>query len=181
MWRRDVNARRQPLKNSIKHRQERQNSRFELLPEVRERCQKSKKIDARAYVNEGSLQGRSRWPKPFQNPSPKHLKFRAPLDFFSYFYLRAPQERPKSAQERSKSASRAPQKRPRAPKSAPRAPQERPKSVPRAPRSAPRAPQEQKNIPKHAKTRKKPPKHKKSHENAQKLPKTMKKTHATGF
>ena len=129
MCRRDVNARRQPLKNLRKHRQERQNSRFELLPEVRERCQKSKKIDARAYVNEGSLQGRSRWPKPFQNPSPKHLKFRVPLDFFSYFCSRAPQERPKSVQERSKSASRAPQERPRAPKSAPRAPQERPKSA----------------------------------------------------
>ena len=69
MCRSDVNARRQLLKNPIKPRQERQNSRFKLLPEVRERCQKSKKIDARAYVNEGSLQGRSRWPKPFQNPS----------------------------------------------------------------------------------------------------------------
>ena len=133
MCRSDVNARRQLLKNPLKHRQGRQNSRFELLPEVRERCQKSKKIDARAYVNEGSLQGRSRWPKPFQNPSPKHLKFRSPLDFFSYFCPRAPQERPKSVQERSKSASRAPQERPRAPKSAPRAPQERPKSVPGAP------------------------------------------------
>ena len=143
MCRRDVNARRQPLKNLRKHRQERQNSRFELLPEVRERCQKRKKIDARAYVNEGSLQGRSRWPKPFQNPSQKHLKFRVPLDFFSYFYPRAPQERPKSVQERSKSASRAPQERPRAPKSAPRAPQERPRGAqerPRAAKSAPRAP-----------------------------------------
>ena len=74
MCRRDVYARRQPLKNPIKHRQERQNSRFELLPEVRERCKKSKKIDARAYVNEGSLQGRSRWPKPFQNPFQNDLK-----------------------------------------------------------------------------------------------------------
>ena len=92
--------------------------------------QKSKKIDARAYVNEGSLQGRSRWPKPFQNPSPKHLKFRIPLDFFSYFCPRAPQERPKSVQERSKSASRAAQELPRAAKSAPRAP----KSAPRAPK-----------------------------------------------
>ena len=139
MCRRDVNARRQPLKNLRKHRQERQNSRFELLPEVRERCKKSKKIDARAYVNEGSLQGRSRWPKPSQNPSPKHLKFRIPLDFFSYFCPRASQERPKSAQERSKSASRAPQERPRAPKSAPRAR----KSAPRAPQERSRASQEQ--------------------------------------
>ena len=143
---RDVNARRQPLKNLRKHRQERQNSRFELLPEVRERCKKSKKIDARAYVNEGSLQGRSRWPKPFQNPLKNTSKTYIADDFFSYFCPRAPQERPKSAQERSKSASRASQERPRAPKSGPRAPQERPKSVPRAPRSAPRAPQEQKNV-----------------------------------
>ena len=103
MCRRDVNARRQPLKNPIKHRQERQNSRFELLPEVRERCKKSKKIDARAYVNEGSLQGRSRWLKPFQNPSPKHSQSLSATRFFSYFCPRAPQERPKSAQERSKS------------------------------------------------------------------------------
>ena len=129
MCRSDVNARRQLLKNPIKPRQERQNSRFELLPEVRERCQKSKKIDARAYVNEGSLQGRSRWPKPFQNPSPKHPQSLSATRFFSYFCPRAPQERPQSAQERSKSASRAPQERPRAPKSAPRAPQERPKSA----------------------------------------------------
>ena len=56
MCRSDVNARRQLLKNNIKPRQERQKSRFELLPEVRERCKKSKKIDARAYENEGSLQ-----------------------------------------------------------------------------------------------------------------------------
>ena len=39
----DVKVRRQPLKNLVKHRQERQNSRFELLREVRERCKKSKK------------------------------------------------------------------------------------------------------------------------------------------
>ena len=110
MCRSDVNARRQPLKNLRKHRQERQNPRFQLLPEVRERCKKSKNIDTRAYVNEGSLQGRSRWPKPFQNPSPKHLKFRIPLDFFSYFCPRAPQERP-----------RAPRSGPRAPKGTPRA------------------------------------------------------------
>ena len=130
---RDVNARRQPLKNPIKHRQERQNSRFELLPEVRERCKKSKKIDARAYVNEGSLQGRSRWPKPFQNPSPKHLKFRSPLDFFFVFLLksapRASQERPRALHERLKSAPRAPESAQERPKSAPRAPQERPKSA----------------------------------------------------
>ena len=135
MCRRDVYARRQPLKNPIKHRQERQNSRFELLPEVRERCKKSKKIHARAYVNEGSLQGRSRWPKPFQNPSPKHLKFRIPLDFFSYFCPRASQERPKSAQERSKSASRAPQERPRASQERPRGSQKRPKSFQEGPKT----------------------------------------------
>ena len=163
---RDVYARRQPLKNPIKHRQERQNSRFELLAEVRERCKKSKKIDARAYVNEGSLQGRSRWPKPFQNPSQKHLKFRIPLDFFSYFCPRAPQERPKSVQARSKSASRAPQEHPRTPTSAPRSLQERPKSVPRAPRSVPRAPKDTPRAEKHTKTCKNPPKHKKTHENA---------------
>ena len=100
MCRSDVNARRQLLKNPIKPRQGRQNSRFKLLPEVRERCQKSKKIDARAYVNEGSLQGRSRWPKPFQNPSQKHPQSLSATRFFSYFCPRAPQERPKSAQER---------------------------------------------------------------------------------
>ena len=125
------------FENPIKHRQERQSSRFELLPEVRERCKKSKKIDARAYVNEGSLQGRSRWPKPSQNPSPKHLKFRIPLDFFLYFCPRAPQERPKSVQERSKSASRAP-------KSAPRAPQDRPKSAPRVTQGRPKNAQDSK-------------------------------------
>ena len=136
MCQRDVYARRQPLKNLRKHRQERQNSRFELLPEVRERCKKSKKIDARAYVNEGSLQGRSRWPKPFQNPSPKHLKFWIPLEFFSYFCPRAPQERPKSV---------------------PRASQERPGAL----QERPRAPQEQKNMQKHAKTYTNLPKHEK--------------------
>ena len=166
MCRSDVNARRQPLKNLRKHRQERENSRFELLPEVRERCKKSKKIDARAYVNGGSLQGRSRLPKPFQNPSQKHPQSLSATRFFSYFCPRAPQERPKSVQECSKSASRAPQERPRAPKSAPRAPQQRPKSVPRAPRSAPRAPKGTPRAEKHAKTRKNPPKHKKTHENA---------------
>ncbi len=125
MCRRDVYARRQPLKNLRKHRQERQNSRFELLPEVRERCKKSKKIDARAYVNEGSLQGRSRWPKPFQNPSQKHPQSLGATRFFSYFCPRAPQERPKSVQERSKSA----QERPRAPQERPKSAQERPKSA----------------------------------------------------
>ena len=178
MRRRDVNARRQPLKNLRKHRQERQNSRFELLPEVRERCQKSKKIDARAYVNEGSLQGRSRWPKPFQNPFPKHLKFRIPLDFFFRIFA---QERPKSVPRASKSAPRAPPERPKSAQERPRAPQERPKSAPRASQERPgalqerpRAPQEQKNTQKHAKTCNNLPNHKKTHENAQKLPKTIK-------
>ena len=168
MRRRDVNARRQPLKNLRKHRQERQNSRFELLPEVRERSKKSKKIDARAYVNEGSLQGCSKWPKPFENPSPKHLKFRSPLDFFSYFCPRAPQDRSKSAQDRSKSAPRAPQERPRAPKSAPRASQERPKSVPRAPRSVPRATKGTPRAEKYAKTRKSVQQPTKTQKNARK-------------
>ena len=108
MCRSDVNARRQLLKNPIKPRQERQNSRFKLLPEVRERCQKSKKIDARAYVNEGSLQGRSRWPKPFQNPSQKHPQSLSATRFFFVFLPksapRASQERPRASQERSKSA-----------------------------------------------------------------------------
>jgi len=58
---------------------------------------KTWKIDARAYVNEGSLQGRLRWPKPFQNPCPKHFNFRARLDFFSYFCPRAP---PRASKER---------------------------------------------------------------------------------
>ena len=103
----DVNARRQLLKNSIKPRQERQNSRFKLLPEVRERCQKSKKIDARAYVNEGSLQGRSRWPKPF--PKTPQIS-QSPRLFFRIF-----------AQERPKSVPRAPRSAPRATKGTPRA------------------------------------------------------------
>ena len=163
MCRSDVNARRQPLKNLRKHRQERQNPRFQLLPEVRERCKKSKNIDARAYVNEGSLQGRSRWLKPLQNPSPKHPQSLSATRFFSYFCPRAPQERPKSVQARSKSASRAPQEHPRAPTSAPRSLQERPKSVPRAPRSGPRAPKGTPRAEKHTKTRKNPPKHKKTH------------------
>ena len=155
MWRRDVNARRQPLKNLIKHRQERQNSRFELLPEVRERCKKSKKIDARAYVNEGSLQGRSRWPKPFQNPLKNTSKTYVADDFFSYFCPRAPQERSKSAQERSKSAPRAPQELLRAPKGAPRASQERPKSAQERSKSAQRHPKSRKmrkNVQKPTKT-----------------------------
>ena len=174
MCRSDVNARRQPLKNLRKHRQERQNSRFELLPEVRERCQKSKKIDARAYVNEGSLQGRSRWPKPFQNPSPKHPQSLSATMFFSYFCPRAPQERPKSVQERSKSASRAPQERPRAPESAPRAPQERPKSAQECSKSDQGHPKSRKickNTQKRATTYQNT---KKTHENAQNLSKTIK-------
>ena len=107
MCRRDANARRQPLKNLRKHRQERQNSRFELFLEVRERCQKSKKIDARAYVKEGSLQGRLRWPKPFQNHSPKHLKFWIPRLFFAFW----PKSAPRASQERTGAL----QERPRAP------------------------------------------------------------------
>ena len=174
MCRSDVNARRQPLKNLRKHRQERQNSRFELLPEVRERCQKSKKIDARAYVNEGSLQGRSRWPKPFQNPSQKHPQSLGATRFFFVFLLkgapRASQERPRALQERLKSAPRAPKSAQERPKSAPRASQERPGAL----QERPRAPQEQKNTQKHAKTCNNLPNHKKTHENAQKLPKTIK-------
>ena len=137
MCRRDVNARRQPLKNLRKHRQERQNSRFELLPEVRERCKKSKKIDARAYVNEGSLQGRSRWPKPSQNLSqnppqtlPKPIQSRTCLRnrrgnaYFPSFPFGVPQESPRVPRER--------------PKSAPRAPKSPPKTLPKPPKIVPK-------------------------------------------
>ena len=175
MCRSDVNARRQPLKNLRKHRQERQNSRFELLPEVRERCKKSKKIDARAYVNEGSLQGRSRWPKPFQNPSQKHPQSLSATRFFFIFLPksapRASQERPRVLQERLKSAPRASKSAQERPTSAPRAPQECPKSAQERSKSTqghPKSRKTCKNVQKPTKTQKNGRKHPKTFQNDEK-------------
>ena len=142
------------MKNLVKHRQERQNSRFELLREVRERCKTSKKIALKPVffftsIFKGFL-SQLGWIWGSKLGFQKHI----PDDFFSYSCPRALQERPKSAQERSKSAPRALQEHPRAP-------QERPKS----PRSAPRAPKSTPRAEKYAKTRK----------NVRKLIKTCKK------
>ena len=168
--RRDVNARRQRLKNLIKHREERQNSRFELLSEVREQCKKSKKNRCEGLCKRRFV---TRTFKMAKTPPQNTPKNRFQTTFFRYF----PQGAPKMAQDAPKSTPRASESSPRAPKSVPGAPQERPKSVPRAPRSAPRAPKSAPRAEKHAKTRKnihKPTKTRKTHENIQKLPKTKK-------
>ena len=160
MCRRDVNARRQPLKNPIKHRQERQNSRFELLPEVRERCKKHKKIDARAYKRRfftRTFKMAETLPKPLPQTSQISDSPRLFLVLLPKSAPRASQERPRALQERLKSA-------PRAPKSA----QERPKSVPRAPRSAPRATKGTPRAEKYVKTRKNVQQPTKSQKNARK-------------